>query len=66
MVLGGLHFTVLRILIIAGLARRAARGGSSREASFREGFNGSGPGGGALDGLGASPPFLFSGWICRR
>ena len=34
-VLGGLHFTVLRILIIAGLIRRAILGGTSREASFR-------------------------------
>lgn len=39
-VLGGLHFTVLRILIIAALIRRAISGGSSRAGKFPGGFNG--------------------------
>jgi len=39
-VLGGLHFTVLRILIIAGLIRRATLGGTSREDKFPGGLNG--------------------------
>jgi hypothetical protein len=39
-VLGSLHFTVLRILIIAGLIRRASNGGSSTRGKFPGGFNG--------------------------
>lgn len=40
-VLGGLHFTALRILILAGLARRAAfQGSSSSEGKYPGGFNG--------------------------
>jgi hypothetical protein len=39
-VLGGLHFTVLRILIIAGLIRRAISGGTSPAGKFPGGFNG--------------------------
>lgn len=39
-VLGSLHFTVLRILIIAGLIRRATLGGSSSTGKFPGGFNG--------------------------
>jgi hypothetical protein len=39
-VLGSLHFTVLRILIIAGLIRRASIGGSSPRGKFPGGFNG--------------------------
>ena len=39
-VLGGLHFTVLRILIIAGLIRRAILGGTSSAGKFPGGFNG--------------------------
>jgi hypothetical protein len=39
-VLGGLHFTVLRILIIAGLIRRAISGGTSRAGKFPGGLNG--------------------------
>jgi hypothetical protein len=39
-VLGGLHFTVLRILILAGLARRAALHKSSPEGRFPGGFSG--------------------------
>ncbi len=39
-VLGGLHFTVLRILIIAGLIRRAISGGASPAGKFPGGFNG--------------------------
>ena len=39
-VLGGLHFTVLRILIIAGLIRKATSGGTSRAGKFPGGFNG--------------------------
>jgi hypothetical protein len=38
-VLGGVHFTVLRILIIAGLVRRATLGGSSSAGKFPGGFN---------------------------
>jgi hypothetical protein len=38
-VLGGLHFTVSRILIIAGLIRRAASGASSSEDKYPGGFN---------------------------
>ena len=38
-VVGGLHFTVLRILIIAGLVRRAAGGGVSSRGKFPGGFN---------------------------
>jgi len=38
-VLGGLHFTVLRILIIAGLARRATERGTSAGGKFPGGFN---------------------------
>src|ERR1019366_2762683 len=38
-VLGGLHFTVLRILILAGLARVASFRGLSREGKFPGGFN---------------------------
>jgi len=38
-VLGGLHFTVLRILIIAGLVRRAMLGGSSSGGKYPGGFN---------------------------
>jgi hypothetical protein len=38
-VLGGLHFTVLRILILAGLARRATGGRSSSGGKFAGGFN---------------------------
>ena len=38
-VLAGLHFTVLRILILAGLARMAAFRGSSSEGRFAGGFN---------------------------
>jgi hypothetical protein len=38
-VLGGLHFTVLRILIIAGLLRRATLAGSSAGGKFPGGFN---------------------------
>src|SRR5271167_1628235 len=39
-VLGGFHFTVLRILILAGLARMAFSPGSSSEGRFAGGFNG--------------------------
>lgn len=39
-VLAGLHFTVLRILILTVLARRAAFRGSSLEGKFAGGFNG--------------------------
>ena len=39
MVLGGLHFTVLRILILAGLVRRASFGESSSGGKFPGGFN---------------------------
>ena len=39
-VLGGLHFTVVRILIIAGLIRRAISGGDSSAGKFPGGFNG--------------------------
>ena len=39
-VLGGLHFTVLRILIIAGLIRRLGFGGSASQAKFPGKFNG--------------------------
>src|ERR1035438_4383589 len=38
-VLGSLHFTVLRILILAGLARRAFFRGLSRGGKFPGGFN---------------------------
>jgi hypothetical protein len=38
-VLGGIHFTVLRILIIAGLIRRVASAGSSSEGKYPGGFN---------------------------
>ena len=38
MVLGSLHFTVMRIVILAGLARMVAFGGSSKE-KFGGGFN---------------------------
>src|ERR1017187_1476732 len=38
-VLGGLHFTVLRILILAGLARVASFRGLSRGGKFLGGFN---------------------------
>jgi hypothetical protein len=38
-VLGTLHFTVLRILVIAGLVRRASSGGSSSGGKFPGGFN---------------------------
>lgn len=38
-VLGTVHFTVLRILIIAGLIRRAAERGASSENKFAGGFN---------------------------
>src|SRR5271163_411670 len=39
-VLGGLHFTVLRILIIAGLIRRATLGGASPTGKFPGGLSG--------------------------
>jgi len=39
-VVGGLHFTVLRILIIAGLIRRASSGGASWAGKFPGGLNG--------------------------
>jgi hypothetical protein len=39
-VLGGVHFTVLRILIIAGLIRRALSRGASPEGKFPGGLNG--------------------------
>jgi hypothetical protein len=39
-VLGGLHFTVLRIVIIAGLIRRAMLGGTSSAEKYPGGFNG--------------------------
>jgi hypothetical protein len=39
-VLGGLHFTVLRILIIAALIRRAILGGTSSAGKFPGGLNG--------------------------
>lgn len=38
-VVGGLHFTALRIVIIAGLIRRAMLGGSSSTGKFPGGFN---------------------------
>jgi hypothetical protein len=38
-VLGGIHFTVLRILIIAGLIRRAMLGATSSEGKYPGGFN---------------------------
>jgi len=38
-VLGGLHFTVLRVLIMAGLVRRATLGGSSSVGRFPGGFS---------------------------
>lgn len=38
-VLGGIHFTVLRILIIAALVRSVKDGGSSPEGRFSGGFN---------------------------
>jgi hypothetical protein len=37
--LGSLHFTVLRVLILAGLARRLTVGGSSQGGKFAGGFN---------------------------
>lgn len=37
--LGGLHFTALRILIIAGLIRRASSGASSSQGKYPGGFN---------------------------
>jgi len=39
-VLGGLHFTALRVLILAGLARRASFRKSSAEGKYPGGFNG--------------------------
>lgn len=39
-VLGSLHFTVLRILVIAGLIRRASIRGTSFRGKFPTGFNG--------------------------
>lgn len=39
-VVGGLHFPVLRILILAGLARIGTRGGATSERRFPGGFNG--------------------------
>jgi hypothetical protein len=39
-VVGGLHFTVVRILIIAALIRRAILGGTSSAGKFPGGFNG--------------------------
>jgi len=39
-VVGGIHFTVLRILIIAGLVRSASESGSSSRGRFPGGFNG--------------------------
>lgn len=39
LVLGGLHFTMLRILILAGLARMASSRGSSSGGKFPGGFN---------------------------
>jgi hypothetical protein len=39
-VLGGLHFTAIRILIVAGLAKRAISQGSSSKGKFSGGFNG--------------------------
>jgi len=39
-VVGGLHFTVLRIVIIAALIRRAILGGKSSDGKFPGGFNG--------------------------
>jgi len=39
-VLGGLHFTVLRILILAGLLRRAMFRSSTSEGKYPGGFNG--------------------------
>jgi hypothetical protein len=39
-VLGSLHFSVLRILVIVGLIRRASSGGSSPRSKFPGGFNG--------------------------
>jgi hypothetical protein len=39
-VLGSLHFTVLRILIIAALIRRAISGGTSPDGKYPGGFNG--------------------------
>jgi hypothetical protein len=39
-VLGGMHFTVLRILIIAGLIRRAISGGTSPPGKYPGGLNG--------------------------
>lgn len=38
-VVGGVHFPVLRILIIAGLIRRATEGGASRRNKYPGGFN---------------------------
>jgi len=38
-VVGGLHFTVLRILILAGLARMAIQLGAASEGKFTGGFN---------------------------
>ncbi|MFI5092215.1 MAG: hypothetical protein ACHQIK_02125 [Candidatus Acidiferrales bacterium] len=38
-VLGGFHFTALRVLILAGLARRAISRGSSSEPKYPGGFN---------------------------
>jgi hypothetical protein len=39
LVLGGIHFTALRILIIAGLIRRASTWASSREGKYPGGYN---------------------------
>lgn len=39
-VVGGIHFTVLRILVIAGLIRRAITGRTSSAGKFPGGFNG--------------------------
>jgi len=39
-VLGGTHFTMVRILIIAGLIRRAISGGTSPPGKYPGGFNG--------------------------
>ena len=56
-VLGGLHFTVLRILILAGLARVASFRGVVTGRQVSRGIQRRGSGGGALDDIGSDHPF---------
>ena len=56
-VVGGLHFTVLRILIIAGLIRRAILGGTSWAGKFPGRTQRCGPCGDTLGGIATDPRF---------